>query len=96
MLENQNTAFPGHDEAGQIALSALRFLAADMALWSGFEEQSGISPDMLAGLVDEPGFLAGILDYLLQDESLLLSFCSNSSTGPDQVMKAKHVLAGDI
>ncbi len=96
MLKNRNNDFPSHDSAAQLALGALRFLAADMELWAGFEAQSGVSPDMLGALVAEPGFLAGVLDYLLQDESLLLSFSSNSSTDPALIIRAKHVLAGDI
>jgi hypothetical protein len=38
-------------------------------------------------------FLAGILDHLLSDEPLLLAFCAESGTDPEQVPPARDSMA---
>jgi len=95
-MKSRKNDFPGMDEAENLALIALRFLAADMQYWSGFEAMSGITPDMVSALAGERSFLAGVLDYLLSDESLLLTFSSNACAAPQDIVTARHVLAGEV
>ncbi|HHK74096.1 MAG TPA: DUF3572 family protein [Rhizobiales bacterium] len=90
------SVFPDMDGAENLALAALRFVAADRQYWSEFETMSGITPDMVAELAGERGFLSGILDYLLSSDSLLLAFTGNAAIAPQEVTNARHVLAGDI
>ncbi len=94
-MKSRRTGLPGMDEAEHLALVALRFLAADAHSWSGFEAMSGISPEMVQEMAGERGFLAGVLDYLLCDDSLLLSFCGNAGLAPQDIVNARHVLAGE-
>ncbi len=88
--------FPGMEEAEKLALNALRFLAADAHYWSGFETMSGITPDAIAELAGERGFLSGVLDYLMSDDSLMLAFSGNAALPPEEVVRARQVLAGDV
>ncbi len=94
-MKSCRTGLPGMDEAEHLALVALRFLAADAHSWSGFEAISGIRPDMVQQMAGERGFLAGVLDYLLSDDSLLLSFSGNAGLAPQDIVNARHALAGE-
>lgn len=80
------------DTAGEIAIKALTYLSNDPELMGRFLALSGLDPAGLKDVVSEPSFLAGILDFLLMDDSLLLTFASNASINPHDIASAKAVL----
>jgi hypothetical protein len=41
-----------------------------------------------------PSFLAGILDFMLSDEPLLLSFCEEQNIAPTLIVQARRALPG--
>jgi Protein of unknown function (DUF3572) len=81
-------------EAETIALNVLNFLAGDETRLQRFMALSGLDPQDLRSSVSEPAFLAGILEYLLQDESLIYMFASAYNTPPGQPAQARRVLVG--
>ncbi len=81
-------------EAETMALNVLNFLADDESRLHRFMTVSGMDPQALRGNVSDPAFLAGILDYLLQDESLIYMFASAYNTLPGQPAEARRVLVG--
>jgi len=81
-------------EAETTALNVLNFLAGDETRLQRFMTLSGLDPQALRSNVSDPAFLAGILDYLLQDESLIYMFASTYNTPPGQPEEARRVLVG--
>jgi hypothetical protein len=61
-------------KAEAIAVDALAFLAGNPAELGRFLALSGIGPETLRQAAAEPGFLAGVLDHIMTDDSLLLAF----------------------
>ncbi len=80
------------EEAEVIALKALAFLAADPARLSRFLALSGIGPDEVRAVAQSPDFLSGLLNHLLEDESLLLTFTAEQDIDPRLPALAARVL----
>lgn len=83
-----------HSElANSIGEAALLFLASDPQRISGFLTLTGVGPAELRENAQAPEMLAAVLDYLLQDESLLLVFCTAESIAPGDIAPARRALA---
>lgn len=82
------------DEAEQIAIAGLAFLAERPEHLARFLALSGIGPETLRAAAADPGFLAGILDFLMNDESMLLEFTETHRLRPMLVAVAHHRLDG--
>ena len=67
------------DRAETIAIKALTFIAGDQDLMGAFLAQSGLSPDELRESLNEPGFLIGVLDFLLMEDERVLAFCARAT-----------------
>ena len=70
------------EEAEVIALKALAFLATDASRLSRFLALSGVDLDGLRAAASSREFLAGLLNHLLDDESLLLTFTAEQDLDP--------------
>ena len=70
------------DTAETIAISALAFLADDGPRLGRFLAVTGLGPAELRAQASTPRVLAAVLDYLLQDESLLLVFATSNRIAP--------------
>jgi hypothetical protein len=81
------------EEAEVIALKALAFLAADAARLNRFLALSGVDLDGLRAVASSPEFLAGLLNHLLEDESLLLTFTAEQELDPRIPALAAQALA---
>ena len=89
--------FSGDAEGAQtIALKALGYLAADEELLEPFLGATGLmAGDLRAGAMDN-AFLAGVLDYFLQNEALLLAFAGASELAPETIVRARQRLPGAL
>ena len=89
--------FSGDAEGAQtIALKALGYLAADEELLEPFLGATGLmAGDLRAGATDS-AFLAGVLDYFLQNEALLLAFAGASELAPETIVRASQRLPGAL
>jgi hypothetical protein len=89
--------FSGDTERSQtIALKALGYLAADDELLEPFLGVTGlVVGDLRAGATDS-AFLAGILDYFLQNEALLLAFAASEELAPETIVRARQRLPGAL
>jgi len=76
------------DDAEFLAIQALGFLAEDPERLERFLSLTGISVDTLKRDAGNPTVLTAILDHLLKDESLLLTFAANSGTDPASIARA--------
>jgi hypothetical protein len=81
--------------ATELAIAALTFIAEEPERLGRFLALSGIGPESLRAAAREPGFLLGVLDYLLGDETLLLTFAEQGAIDPADVAAARDVLAGE-
>lgn len=81
------------DRAESIGVSGLLFLASDMQRMERFLSLTGVGPADLRADSRSPHMLTAILDHLLQDESLLLVFCSEESLKPEEIGPARRALA---
>ena len=82
-----------HD-AEAIAIQALSFLAGRPEELERFLALSGIGPASLRQAAADPAFLGGVLDFLLQDEPLLLGFAAESGLPPAAIGAARWRLDG--
>lgn len=82
------------DEAERIAIAALGHVAADETLMTRFLSVTGIDPGQIRAAAADPGFLAGVLDFLLGHEPDAVAFAAEHSLPPEDVLRARTVLAG--
>jgi hypothetical protein len=77
-----------------VAIRALFFLAADEARLGRFLAATGIGPAEIRAAAREPRFLAGVLDHMVDDESAMLAFSQETGIPPEQIARARDMLAG--
>jgi hypothetical protein len=77
-----------------IALNYITFLASDQARLQTFCTLTGMTPASLPAALGSKAFLAMVLDYALQDESLLLDFAASAGLSPKDVAAARQHLPG--
>ena len=82
------------DDAEDIAISGLGFLASDPERLDRFLSVTGLGPENLRSAAQEPKFLASVLDYIASDESLLVALAGHSGIAPERVGQAHLLLAG--
>ena len=89
--------FSGDTAGAQtIALKALGYLAADENLLEGFLGATGlVAGDLRAGATDS-AFLAGVMDYFLQNEALLVAFAASEELAPETIVRARQRLPGAL
>lgn len=79
-----------------MAVQALRFIAADPDRLGRFLATTGIGPHEIRAAAHEPLFLAGVLDHIASDESLLLAFAADMRIEPEIIAGAHVALGGRI
>ena len=79
-----------------IALKALAYLAGDEDALNQFSAVTGMAVEDLKAGANDIGFLAGILDYFLQDEALLLAFAASEELAPETIVRARQHLPGSL
>jgi hypothetical protein len=80
------------ESAEILALKALAWLAGRPETIDSFLAVSGLDSGDLRQAAGDPGLLGAVLDFLLQNEPLLLDFCQDTSTTTKAVHFARHHL----
>lgn len=95
MIRNRDQSpSPAERNAAElVAIAALGYIAADPSHLERFLSLSGLDPSGLREASTSPGFLLGVLDFLLEDESLLLAFAADQGSTPERVVRARTRLA---
>jgi hypothetical protein len=78
--------------AEETAIAALGFVAADPTLLPRFLAMSGIEASQIRHAAREPGFLAGVLQFVNAHEPTLTAFCEASGRRPADVSAALRAL----
>ena len=81
------------EQAEALAVGALAFVANDAELLPRFLAITGIEASSIRRAAAEPGFLAGVLQFILAHEPTLMRFCEETGTPPAAVGKALHAVA---
>ncbi len=79
-------------DAEALAIKALGFVANDPALLPRFLAITGIEAYSIRQAAGEPGFLAGVLQFMLAHEPTLMQFSEATGIAPGAVAKALRVL----
>ena len=82
------------EQAEGLAIQALTFIAGDGERLGRFLAVTGIGPAEIRSAAREPGFLAGVLDYMASDDRLIAAFAGENNLDPADIDKARVVLAG--
>ena len=80
------------DEAEALAIRALGFVAGDGELLPRFLAISGIAASDIRAAAREPGFLAGVIQFILAHEPTLIRFASETGIDPASVAAASRAL----
>jgi hypothetical protein len=83
------------ETAELLAIQALAFIAEDPERMAGFLGTSGIAPEAIRDAASAPGFLAGVLEHMLADESLLLAFADSAGLDPAEIAQVRRALGGE-
>jgi len=92
MIGSSRKAPLNKEQARNIAIRALSFLAADPEHMSRFMALSGMGPQDMREQAEEPHFHIALLDHMMSDEALLLSFCGNENIDPQLIAPALYLL----
>jgi len=85
---------PDRNAAELLAIQALGFLAEDSERMALFLNVTGIAVEKIRDAAREPGFLAGVLEHMLNDESLLIAFADSAGIDPAAIARARAALGG--
>ena len=84
----------GTEQAETLAIAALGFIAQDADLLPRFLAVTGISAGDIRTAAAEPGFLAGVLDFLLAHEPSVMAFAAATGADPAALAAARRALPG--
>jgi hypothetical protein len=70
------------ETAEMLAVQALAFIAQDGERLSGFVSSSGIAVESIRAAARERDFLAGVLEHMLADDTLLIAFADSAGIDP--------------
>jgi hypothetical protein len=82
------------EAAEGLAIQALSFIAGDGDRLGRFLAITGIGPAEIRAASAEPGFLAGVLDYVAGDEKMVTEFAAEMKIDPSYIGVARAVLGG--
>jgi hypothetical protein len=93
-LQTRGSGNIAREDAESLAVQALSFLASDPERLGRFLAVTGIGPESIRAAAATPGFLEGILEYLIANEQLLLDFTAEHGFDPALIVKARDALPG--
>jgi hypothetical protein len=85
---------PTRETAEMLAIQVLGFIAEEPERLNRFLGMSGIPLAQIRAAAREPGFLAGVLEHMLGEESLLIAFAASTGIDPAEVARARGALGG--
>jgi hypothetical protein len=92
MKSQKDTAVSTDAEATAVAI--LGWLAGEPELLSRFLALTGVAPGEVRHAVNDAGFLAGLVDFLMGHEPTLMAFSAATGVQPEAVVRAHAVLSG--
>lgn len=87
----KSSALPAPEET---AGAVLQWLADEPEMMGRFLALSGLQVVQLRDAIKDPGFLAGMIDFIMSHEPSLMAFCQATNWKPEAVMAAWHHYSG--
>ena len=84
----------GADDAEAMAIQILSWLIGQPELMGRFLAMTGIEASSIRQAAAEPGFLAGVIGFIMAHEPTLMAFCEESGVKAERVAACHHRLAG--
>jgi hypothetical protein len=85
---------PAAQDAEATAVAILGWLAGEPELLSRFLALTGVAPAEVRNAISDPGFLAGLVDFLMGHEPTLVAFSEATGIKPEAVVHAHAILSG--
>jgi hypothetical protein len=85
---------PADENAEAAALAALAYLLADDDRAARFLTMTGLAAAELRHHAADPAFLGGVLDFVLEDEPLLVGAAAAAGLRPERVAILRQRLPG--
>jgi Protein of unknown function (DUF3572) len=85
---------PSTEESSIIALKLIGFIASEESRCERFSALTGMTLQDLKEGAQKPEFQGFVLEYALQDESLILEFAAMECLNPQSITAARHKLPG--
>ncbi len=76
-----------------VAIQALSFIASDPERLGSFLAETGLGPENLRSSARDPGFLLGVLDFVMRHDSLVRDFAAQAELDPTHVAAAREALS---
>jgi len=77
-----------------LAIQVLAFIAEETERLDGFLALTGLERESIREAAREPGFLVGVLEHMLGNESLLIAFSQSAGIDPAEIARAFSALGG--
>jgi hypothetical protein len=78
----------------ETAIAILSWLASEPELLSRFLALSGTDLGSLRKATGDPGFMGGLVAFLMDHEPTLMAFCAATQTPPEDVVRAYQAFSG--
>ncbi|MET3854359.1 DUF3572 domain-containing protein [Rhizobium sp. OAE497] len=72
----------------ETAIAVLGWLANEPDMFSRFLALTGVEPVQVRNAINDPGFLSGMLDFVMQHEPTAMAFCQATETPPEALTAA--------
>jgi hypothetical protein len=83
-------------EAAEIlAIQALAFIAEEPERLTGFLAATGLEAERIRAAASQPDFLAGVLEHMLGNESLLIAFADSTGIDPADIARARNAFGAN-
>ncbi|MGB6534954.1 MAG: DUF3572 domain-containing protein [Xanthobacteraceae bacterium] len=92
MQAHKQSAKAARERAKTLAIEALGFIAEQPQSLARFLDASGIEAEEIRTAARGDGFLAGVLEHMLSDETLVLAFAARAGIDPAEVGQAARTL----
>lgn len=80
------------ETAAELSVKALTFIAADRVLFERLLAVTGLDVASIRQAAATPGFLPGVLDFILAHEPTLIAFAQHAAVDPASVVSARDAL----
>ena len=94
MQSNFKTSKQQAADPHETAIAVLGWLADDPEMFGRFLALTGVAPGQVRNAVNDPGFLAGLMDFLMNHEPTLLQFCQDNDVRVEWVQSCHQYFTG--
>lgn len=85
------------EDANSLAIKALTFVVHDESHLPRFLDVTGWTPASLSSSDSQSAILVSVLEYLMSEDDILLTFATNAGVDPGEIPKALGALQnGDV